>query len=217
MLDHPGMARRGGRPAGPLIVASQSPRRRQLLEQAGIAFETVVSGVPEERIVGESAREHAARAALSKARAVSMRRPNALVLGADTVVECEGELLGKPCDAQDARRMLLCLSGRRHTVITAFALARNGRLLDARQVESRVRFRTLAPAEIDRYVMSPEPFDKAGAYGIQGEARSFVAEIDGPVDNVMGLPVEAVISALGRVSNRRPPAGRGGGPRARKG
>lgn len=118
------------------------------------------------------------------------------MLGADTVVECEGEVLGKPSDERDAQRMLRMLSGRFHTVVTAFALACEGNLVESRAVTSRVRFRALEDAEIEAYVRTGEPMDKAGAYGIQAEGAGLVVEVQGLRDNVMGLPVSEVLRAL---------------------
>ncbi len=181
-----------------LILASTSPRRRQLLEAAGIDFVLAASGLDEIRMAGEGAAEFALRMATDKALAVSRGASAALVLAADTVVECAGEILEKPRDADDARRMLRTLSGRVHIVFTAFALARGGAVLESRAVSSRVRFRALRDGEIDAYVRSGEPMDKAGAYGIQGAGGGFIAEVEGSRDNVMGLPVDEVLRALAR-------------------
>lgn len=179
-----------------LILASGSPRRRQLLAAAGIEFEVIESAIPELRRHGEPARDYASRMARDKALAVASRFPAAIVLGADTVVECLGQVLEKPVDDNDARRMLTILSGRTHTVVTAFAIARGAQILAAEAVESRVTFRTLSAAEIEEYIAGGEPFDKAGAYGIQGVGGGFIAAVDGPRDNVMGLPVDNVLAAL---------------------
>jgi septum formation protein len=181
-----------------LVLASGSPRRRQLLTEAGLTFELMESGVEEVRAPREGAREYALRMARAKATAVSSRVPSAIVLGADTVVECQGEILEKPIDADDARGMLSILSGREHMVVTAFAIARDGETVEADAVESRVLFRALGDREIDDYIATGEPFDKAGAYGIQGVGGGFIARVDGPRDNVMGLPVREVLDALRR-------------------
>lgn len=181
-----------------LILASTSPRRRALLTAAGIDFEPRESGVEEHRLAGESAAEFALRMAREKALALKPRAGAVLVLGADTVVECGGEILGKPRDAGDARRMLRMLSGRVHKVVTAFALTRDGVVLENRAVASAVRFRALGDAEIEAYIRSGEPMDKAGSYGIQGDGGGFIAEVDGSRDNVMGLPVDEVVAALER-------------------
>src|SRR5579863_6976341 len=151
-----------------VILASASPRRLQLLRAAGIEFEVVASRVTEQRNPDEAPRDYALRMAREKAQAVSIRLPEAIVIGADTIVVCETQILEKPADAVDARRMLQLLSGRTHMVVTAFALALGGKILEASPVESRVTFRKLAEAEIDDYIVTDEPFDKAGAYGIQG-------------------------------------------------
>jgi septum formation protein len=181
-----------------LILASGSPRRRQLLAAAGLDFDIAESGVHEHVLAGENADAHASRLAREKALAVSRRNPDALVIGADTTVECGGRIFDKPNDEADARAMLATLSGNVHLVVTAFALARGGEVLESEAVRSHVRFRTLKAAEIDDYIRSGEPLDKAGAYGIQGTGATFITEVDGPRDNVMGLPVEPVLAALRR-------------------
>src|SRR5271170_1069825 len=179
-----------------LILASGSPRRRELLARAQIDFEVMQSGLEEVRAPGESARDYALRMAREKTLAVSDRHPGRTVLGADTVVECNGEILEKPVDAPDATRMLTALSGRTHTVVTAFAIASNGKIIAGEAVASRVTFRPLTPQEIAAYIETREPFDKAGAYGIQGISGGFISQVDGSRDNVMGLPTDAVIAAL---------------------
>ncbi len=181
-----------------VILASASPRRRQLLAAAGISFEVIESLVPERHLAGEPARDYAVRMAREKAGAVSSRFPEAIVIGADTIVLCETQILEKPAHPGDARRMLEMLSGRTHTVVTAFALARSGSILESSPVESRVTFRKLADAEIDDYIATEEPFDKAGAYGIQGVGGGFISHVEGSRDNVMGLPTERVVAALAR-------------------
>lgn len=186
-----------------LILASGSPRRRQLLTAAGLSFEAIESALPEHRTDGETVREYAPRMARDKALAVASRFPEAIVLGADTVVECVRQVLEKPVDANDARRMLTMLSGRTHIVVTAFAIARGAQILAAEAVQSRVTFRTLSADEIEEYIAGGEPFDKAGAYGIQGVGGGFISAVDGPRDNVMGLPVDNVLAALRRVGFER--------------
>ncbi|HTQ23597.1 MAG TPA: Maf family protein [Candidatus Binataceae bacterium] len=181
-----------------LILASTSPRRRDLLAAAGVEFELAESGVAEERRPDEPAAKFALRMAEEKALAVSWRAADALVLGADTVVDCGGEILGKPRDYADAHRMLRSLSGVIHVVVTAFALARGGRIAESRAISSRVRFRELGDEEIHAYIRTGEPMDKAGAYGIQAEGAGLVVEVEGERDNVMGLPVAEVLAALRR-------------------
>jgi septum formation protein len=182
--------------ASKLILASGSPRRRELLTRAQIEFEVVQSGFEEIRDPHEGARDYALRMAREKALAVARNHPTRLVLAADTVVECEGEILEKPADDTDATRMLTTLSGRTHTVVTAFAIASNGEVITRQAVLSRVTFRTLSSEEIATYIATGEPFDKAGAYGIQGIGGGFIAHVEGSRDNVMGLPTEEVIAAL---------------------
>jgi septum formation protein len=181
-----------------LILASGSPRRRELLTRARIDFEVVQSGLEEVREPHESAREYALRMARGKALAVSTRHIQRSVLAADTVVECDGAILEKPVDASDATRMLSALSGQTHTVVTAFAIASNGKIVASEAVISRVTFRTLTANEIASYITTGEPFDKAGAYGIQGIGGGFITHVEGSRDNVMGLPTDAVIAALRR-------------------
>ena len=184
--------------ASKLILASGSPRRRELLTRARIDFEVVQSGLDEIRDARRRARDYALRMARDKALAVARSCIRTrLVLAADTVVECAGEILEKPTDAHDATRMLATLSGRTHTVVTAFAIAiewRESSRIEA--VLSRVTFRPLSPEEIATYIATGEPFDKAGAYGIQGIGGGFISRVEGSRDNVMGLPTEEVIAAL---------------------
>jgi septum formation protein len=187
-----------------LILASGSPRRRQLLSTAGLSFELAESGIEELRQPQEPAREYALRMAQTKALAVARRHPDSIVLGADTVVECAAEILEKPLDAADAQRMLTMLAGRGHVVITAFAVARDDCLIETEAVESEVFFRPLSETEIRDYIASGEPFDKAGAYGIQGMGGGFISKVKGTRDNVMGLPVEKVLAALERCGVARP-------------
>ncbi len=181
-----------------LILASGSPRRRELLLRAGFAFEIVESGVDELLRAGEGGSAYALRMAVEKALAVSAIRPGAIVLAADTIVELSGRVLEKPVDAAEARAMLAALAGATHTVVTAFAIALAGAVEDRCAVASRVTFRALSAAEIAEYVAGGEPMDKAGAYGIQGRGADFILAVEGPRDNVMGLPVAATAAALAR-------------------
>ena len=181
-----------------VILASGSPRRRQLLREQGIVFEIAESGVPEVPADTEAPRAYAMRLAVDKAQAVSARYPDAFVVGADTTVVCGDEMLEKPESAADARRMLKLLSGRTHIVITAFAIVRDGMVLEGEPVESRVTFRALSDAEIDAYIATGDPFDKAGAYGIQSVGAGFISNVEGSRDNVMGLPADRVAAALQR-------------------
>ena len=180
----------------PLVLGSGSPRRRELLALAGLTFEVRVTDVPEEPLDGEEPSEHARRLARDKARAASLVAPHALALGADTIVVLDGEILGKPRDRADAAAMLARLSGRTHEVLTGFALAAGGNVRTSAVVRTEVDFRVLGAHEIEAYVASGEPLDKAGAYGIQGGAAAFVPAIRGSYTNVVGLPLVEVLGAL---------------------
>lgn len=180
------------------VLASASPRRRELLAQLGVPFEIVTSDVPETPRPGEPPTAFARRAARDKAAEVARRCPDALVLAADTVVVVDGAILGKPRDRADARRMLEALAGRTHEVLTAVALRDADGHVDDVVVRSAVQFRVLAAHEIDAYVATDEPYDKAGAYAIQGRARHFVVQVQGSYTNVVGLPMDEVRELLRR-------------------
>ncbi len=189
--------------ARPLILASRSPRRQELLRNAGIAFRVDASSVNEVMREGELPEGFARRMACEKACAVAARSaPGCLVLGADTVVTLGGQLLGKPLDAADAARMLRLLSGVTHRVITGFCLVSSPACVRALDHETTyVTFRPLTEEEIQSYVASGEPMDKAGAYGIQGLASRFVTRIEGCYFNVVGLPVARVWQAIQEVDS----------------
>ena len=177
-----------------LILASRSPRRAEILRQAGIAFAVRAAEVDETPLEAERPGPYVRRLAREKALAVEAA-PNEIVLAADTTVVSHGELLAKPADAADARRMLGLLSGRRHEVLTGICLRRGEDLL-CDHASTAVWFAPLSEAEIDAYVESGEPMDKAGAYAIQGLASKFVERIEGCYFNVMGLPVAMVYRHL---------------------
>ena len=173
-----------------LVLASQSPRRSELLAKAGFAFRVRARPVEEVRREGEAARDYAVRLARAKAEA-AWEGGEEIVLGADTVVVLGEAVLEKPRDASDARAMLAALSGREHTVITGICLRHTqGEIVDSDSTE--VQFAELEAGEIEAYVASGEPMDKAGAYAIQGVASKFVERIEGCYFNVMGLPVPLV-------------------------
>lgn len=178
-----------------LVLASASPRRAELLRAAGIEFDVIPAGVDEAMDSEDQPDGYARRVAQLKAEAVIPHAPGRPILGADTIVIVDNEVLGKPADAHDARRMLRLLSGREHTVMTAVCLvnpaAESGRI-QTRVVRTTVECAPLSQEEIDRYVASGEPLDKAGAYAIQGLASRFVTRIDGSYSNVVGLPVAVV-------------------------
>jgi septum formation protein len=177
-----------------LILASNSPRRRELLRNAGFQFDVRPSGIEENRTPGEPPEDFARRLARDKALDVARQsNPATLVLGADTVVAINGEILEKPADAADAARMLRTLSGHTHRVITGVCLVRAPQTVLAWAHErTLVTFRNLTEEEIGSYVESGEPFDKAGGYGIQGLASRFVPRIEGCYFNVVGLPIPLV-------------------------
>lgn len=188
----------------PLILASASPRRAELLRAAGIPFEIDVADLDESVREGDSAGAYVRRLAAAKAVAVAARHSGRVVLGADTAVVLGGLILGKPVDRADAARMLEQLSGRTHLVLTGVCVVASGPPEGGhydRQVEvasTTVEFRALEPAEIRWYVASGEPMDKAGGYAIQGLASRFVTRIEGSYSNVVGLPVELVARMCAR-------------------
>jgi septum formation protein len=179
-----------------IVLASQSPRRRELLSAAGIEFRVVAPQSEEEAPGGRPGRyaDLVRRSALGKARDVA-RRESGLILAADTVVVCEGEVMGKPRDDADARRMLRKLSGRWHCVYTGVALLEGERCLLGYQ-RTEVAFRRLSKAQLDWYVGTGEPMDKAGAYAIQGRGAALIGAIRGCYTNVIGLPLPRVIEML---------------------
>ncbi|MBI3249065.1 MAG: septum formation inhibitor Maf [Deltaproteobacteria bacterium] len=181
----------------PLILASASPRRQQLLHEAGAAFIVIPSNTAEELQSGESPEEYALRVAREKAQDVAARCPGSWVLGADTIVAVADLVLGKPQDTADGLRMLRLLSGRTHRVITAFALLDGaGQINTHRLVVSQVTFKPLTDDHIHNYLATGEPFDKAGAYAVQGLGAALVERVEGSYTNVVGLPVEEVLAAL---------------------
>jgi septum formation protein len=182
-----------------LVLASASPRRQELLRNAGIPFEVLPAHIVEAGSPGESAQHCAERLAREKALAVASQRPHHVVLGADTVVTIDHQLLGKPSDAEDAARMLHLLSGRKHQVITGVCLAFKGHISVASET-TLVAVNELTEKEITDYIASGEPMDKAGAYAIQGIASRWIPRIEGDYFNVVGLPVALVFRMLEEVN-----------------
>lgn len=180
-----------------LILASKSPRRAELLRAADWAFAAVAANIDETRHADEDAVAYVRRLAQSKAEKVAQQFPNDLVLGADTTVVIGDEILGQPGDCATAQWMLNLLSGKWHEVLTGVALVResDARSIIAHEV-TRVRFAELSPAEIEWYVSTEEPLDKAGAYAIQGRAAPFIEEIQGDYFNIVGLPIRLVYELI---------------------
>ncbi len=196
-----------------LILASASPRRRELLTQAGYVFTVEIAGVDETERPGEAPAEYVCRLAEENAQTIFAHRKTAgtpsvtpllsrvglnlplIVVGADTTVVCDGTILAKPADPADAKRMLRQLSGRKHQVLTGVAVASRAGLVSAVET-TEVTFSEIPEAELDIYCATHEPLDKAGAYGIQGYAARWVPRIDGDYFNVMGLPISRVVKLI---------------------
>jgi septum formation protein len=182
-----------------VILASQSPRRRELLTLIGIPHEVHPADIDERYLPGEAPAAHAERLAREKATRVS--EAGAIVIGSDTIVVVDGDVLGKPADAREASAMLRRLSGRTHVVVTAVAVTHDGRTESAVE-EVEVTFHALTDDDIARYVATGEPMDKAGAYGIQGFGATIVQRVDGDYFAVMGLPLQRVVRLLERLGFR---------------
>ena len=177
------------------VLASGSPRRRELLKLLGSRFEAIPSQVNEVAKAGESPQDLVRRLAREKAEAIHRIRPEAIIISADTVVVCEKEILGKPGSLAEARLMLNKLNGRTHQVITGVCVLK-GSIPDVRVSSTDVTFSSLSEEEIDAYVQTGEPLDKAGAYAIQGLAARFIERIDGCYFNVVGFPVSLLYQML---------------------
>jgi septum formation protein len=183
--------------APPLVLASASPRREEMLRLVGVRFAILHGNVDETPRAGEAPEDYALRLSEAKARAVAAMRPGRWVLGADTIVTIDGELLGKPATRDEARCMIRKLSGREHTVITAFTLFNSEQAEVIRQaVSSQVRLKEIPNDEVEWYVATEEPYDKAGGYAVQGKASFLISEIRGSYTNVVGLPLCEVVEAL---------------------
>jgi septum formation protein len=180
-----------------LILASQSPRRRYLLEQAGLNFSVIPSTIDEDSIELTDPAEYVKTLAKAKTMDVAEKYPDRWVLGADTIVTIEQAVLGKPSSPAEAKDMLIQLSGQSHFVFTGFAIAcKEKKVLFCDALQTIVQFKDLSDAEIDWYIQTGEPFDKAGAYAIQGMGTFLVRRINGSYTNVVGLPVCEVIETL---------------------
>lgn len=181
-----------------IILASQSPRRRELLALVGIDHEIMPADINEDVRPGEQAVPYTERLAREKAAVIASKHPDAYVIAADTTVVVDGDILGKPVDAADARAMVKRLSGRSHTVCTGIAVA-HGERIESAVEQVGVTFRALTDAEIAAYVETGEPMDKAGAYGIQGWGATIVERVDGDYFSVMGLGLRRVVELFERL------------------
>ena len=181
-----------------LLLASASPRRAEILRDAGISFSVLSSAVDETPVPGETPQQHVQRLADAKGELVAARAVGpAIILAADTVVVLDVQILGKPRSTDEARRMLELLSGRTHSVITGVTLLRLPEMARRQFVETTlVHFNKLSRDDISRYLATEEPYDKAGAYAIQGQAGRYIPRIEGCYFNVVGLPLAHVVSAL---------------------
>jgi len=186
-----------------IILASNSPRRGELLRQIGLSFVTAPANVDEQVQAGESPESYVVRVALDKARAAAAMAGSGVIIAADTIVVLDDHILGKPADRHDAELMLSLLSGRTHIVITGLAVidAAAGKTATGTSL-TRVWFRDLSQDEITSYIMTGEPLDKAGAYGIQGKGALFVKQIEGCYYNVVGLPLSLLGELLRNFSIR---------------
>ena len=177
------------------ILASQSPRRRELLSMLGLTFEIITADIDETMDPALTVEEAVAEVCRKKAQAVGQSHPDKLIVAADTIVVVDGKVLGKPHSEEEAFAMLRSLSGRSHTVMTAFCLSK-GDQAETHVEKTHLRFRELSDGEINAYVATGSPMDKAGAYGIQDQASIFVEALDGDYYNVMGLPLCSLTQCL---------------------
>lgn len=188
----------------PLILASSSPRRRELLAACGIPFQIIPATIDEHPLADEPAEAYVWRLALAKAESVAQRHPDAVVLGADTIVTIDGLLLGKPQTRDEARQMLNRLSGKMHEVLTGVAVVTVGMTANARAqctgevVASRVLMRPFTQVIIEWYLATGEPLDKAGAYAVQGVGAALIEQVEGSYTNVVGLPLTETLALLRR-------------------
>ena len=180
-----------------VILASASPRRRELFQSIGLKFKIIPAHVNENYLAGESPRQHVKRLSIDKAMVIARKYPEAWVLGADTIVVIDGLILGKPKNEAQARKMLRKLSGREHKVFTGFSIAHvAAKIYQTKVIQSAVQFKTISPKEMDWYVASDEPYDKAGGYAVQGQGACFIKSIRGSYTNVIGLPLCEVLEEL---------------------
>ena len=183
-----------------LILASKSPRRYELVKQMGLDFEVIPSRVMEDIVQKESPKEHVIRLAEAKARDIASGYPDRWVIAADTIVYINGSILGKPKSREEAMGMLHCLSGQEHWVLTGFSVCHLGKgKSDKEAVQTAVKMKTLSPTEMEWYVQTGEPFDKAGGYAVQGIGSFMIESIQGSYTNIVGLPLCELIQMLNRL------------------
>ena len=178
-----------------IVLASKSPRRIALLEKAGIKFKVVESKVKEHFDPILKPNGIAKKLSLEKAKEVYRNHKKSIIIAADTLVTCNGKILGKPKDKEDAKKMLEFLSGKIHSVITGFTII-DGNKIITRSEKTKIHMRKISNQEIDSYIKTNEPFDKAGAYAIQGKAQKFIEKIEGDFDNAVGLPINSLVPEL---------------------
>lgn len=183
-----------------IILASESPRRKEILEKAGIKFKIVKSDFKEYADPKLKPHDLVKKLSLEKAKAVFQKNPPAggkklIIIAADTIVVCSGKILGKPKNKEDAKKMLEFLSGKVHSIITGFTIIGGSNVITKSQ-ETKVRIRKIGNEEINAYIRTKEPFDKAGGYAIQGIAKKFIEKIDGDLSNAIGLPLNSLLKEL---------------------
>ncbi len=180
-----------------IILASGSPRRKELLEKAGIRFKVIESNFKEYVDLKLRPRELAKKLSLEKAKIVFENHKNSIIIAADTFVVCDGKILGKPKNKRDAKEMLLLLSGKSHLIITGFTIMSSDlKRPITKSEETKVYMRKISPSEINSYIKTKEPYDKAGGYAIQGKAKKFIIKIDGDLLNAIGLPLNSLMFEL---------------------
>jgi len=191
-----------------IILASQSPRRKELLEKAGVKFRIVASPYEEDMSHQMPPRQLARFLAYQKALAVACKHKNSIIIGADTLVICKGKLYGKPKTKDEARAMLQSYRGTYNTVITGLSIIKTAansadktRVI-TRAIVSKVFFKRITDKQIDDYIATGDPFDKSGGYSVQGLAKSFIEKVEGPIDNVIGLPVKPLLRALKSIDKK---------------
>jgi len=178
-----------------IILASLSPRRKELLEKTGIKFKVVGSKIKEYLDTKLEPNKLAEKLSLEKAKAVQNKYKDTIIISADTIVSCEGKIFGKPTDKKDAEKMLKYLSGKTHYIITGFTIIKGEKII-TKSEKTKITMRKITEEEIDSYLKTKEPFDKAGAYAIQGKAKKFIEKVEGDLSNAIGLPIDKILNDL---------------------